>query len=188
MKRGPVDLEIAAGQCSTVAGPSGAGKTLLLRSLADLDPHEGEVRVDGKLSQQMSGPAWRRRVSLLSAESTWWFETVGEHFNATQAVLGALGFSPTVLEEPVARLSTGERQRLALARLIANGPHVLLLDEPTANLDPESQARVEAVITDYCAERGAAVLWVSHDKAQRQRVGSRYYTMDMQGRLSEGST
>lgn len=71
----------------------------------------------------------------------------------------------------VSRLSTGER--LALARLIANRPEALLLDEATANLDPLNRDRVEAMVRDYRRERAAAMLWVSHDPEQRRRLGGR---------------
>ena len=173
----PVDLELAAGELVFLSGPSGSGKSLLLRALADLDPHEGEVLIDGTRRSGMSAPEWRRRVGLLPAESHWWTESVGDHFSEssgeTTDLLRKLGFGSQVLSWSVARLSTGERQRLALARLIANRPEVLLLDEPTANLDPTNRDRVEAVVQDYRRDRVAAVLWVSHDPDQRLRLGGR---------------
>jgi len=86
----------------------------------------------------------------------------------------ALGLDARLLGEPVARLSSGERQRCALLRLLANEPQVLLLDEPTANLDPLSAQRVEAVVADYRQTRQAAVIWVSHDPAQIARVADRH--------------
>ncbi len=101
------------------------------------------------------------------------------------AALAALGFGPEVLDWEVARLSTGERQRLALLRLLGNAPQALLLDEPTAALDPASRARVEAVVADYRRKREAAVLWVSHDPAQIGRVADRHYRLE-DGRLQPG--
>ena len=180
----PVDLELAAGELVFIAGPSGSGKSLLLRALADLDPHEGEVWIDGAARSAMPAPEWRCRVGLLPAESHWWADRVGDHFSepnphATEsdeertALLERLGFGTEVLGWSVSRLSTGERQRLALARLIANGPEVLLLDEATANLDPVSRDRVERIVQDYRRDRAAAVLWVSHDPDQRRRLDGR---------------
>jgi ABC-type iron transport system FetAB ATPase subunit len=166
---GPLDCRIDAGSCLALWGPSGSGKSLLLRALADLDPHTGEVLLDGAPQASMDGPAWRRRVGYLPAESGWWRPTVGEHF-AGGAVPAQLGFPADVASWPVARLSSGERQRLALLRLLEREPDVLLLDEPTANLDQDAARAVEELVASYRTEHGAAVLWVGHDPAQRRRV------------------
>lgn len=176
---GPIDLTIAGGECVTVTGPSGAGKTLLLRAIADLDESDGRIALDGDDRNSMPAPQWRRRVALLMAESVWWRETVGEHFaNLDRALLQRLGFSPDVMTWAIGRLSSGERQRLGLARLLANQPRVLLLDEPTANLDRENIARVEKIVADYREQNGAAVLWVTHDAEQATRVGGRAFRLE----------
>ena len=170
----PVDLEVLAGALVFVSGPSGSGKSLLLRAVADLDPHEGEAWLDGTPRSFLPAPDWRRRVGLLPAESHWWGELVRDHFAADAGeILRRLGFGADVLDWTVSRLSTGERQRLALARLLANAPEVLLLDEATANLDPANRDRVEAIVEDYRRGHEAAVLWVSHDPDQRRRLGGR---------------
>ena len=77
------------------------------------------------------------------------------------------------LEWEVGRLSSGERQRLGLARLLAGKPEFLLLDEPSANLDKTNTQRLEACVAAYRERRRAGVLWVSHDAEQRRRVASR---------------
>jgi ABC-type iron transport system FetAB ATPase subunit len=111
---------------------------------------------------------------LLPAEAHWWADSVGEHLPARcEALLADLGFGPETLGWAISRLSTGERQRLALARVLVNRPAALLLDEATANLDPPNRDRVEALVEGYRAEHGAAVLWVSHDPEQRERLGGR---------------
>jgi ABC-type iron transport system FetAB ATPase subunit len=171
---GPFSFEVAAGACLALSGPSGSGKTLLLRALADLDPHAGAVELDGTAQADCSGPEWRRRVGFLPAESHWWAPRVGDHFrspaDALRSELEHFGLDPACFDWEVERLSSGERQRLALLRLLDIGPQALLLDEPTANLDTDSGAAVEARIAEYRKERGAAVVWVSHDAAQRARV------------------
>ncbi len=181
---GPVSFTLAPGECAFLSGPSGAGKTLLLRAIADLDPHEGDVYLDGVPQARFAPTEWRRRVGMLPAESRWWDDLVGPHFREPdEAGLASLGFSPEVLGWSVVRLSSGEKQRLALLRLLANRPRVLLLDEPTANLDPASAARVEALLDDYRHARGASLLWVSHDPAQIERVGGQRYRF-ADGRLT----
>lgn len=166
-----LDLAIAAGERVFLSGPSGSGKTLLLRAIADLDPNPGEVWLDGVRRSALPAPEWRRRVALLPAESHWWADRVGDHFPAGANVpLAELGLAPEALDWTVARLSTGERQRLALARVLARAPQALLLDEATANLDPSNRERVERLVEVYRQEHDAAVLWVSHDPEQRYRL------------------
>jgi ABC-type iron transport system FetAB ATPase subunit len=183
---GPLSLDLQAGECTTLSGPSGAGKTLLLRALADLDPHRGQVYLDGMAASHVSPDRWRKAVGMLPAESAWWYDTVGEHFpDGASPWVKALGFEGDVLGWTVRRLSTGEKARLALARLLGNRPRVLLLDEPTASLDSASVHRVEGAMASYRAEHDAAVLWVSHDPAQVQRVGQCSLYLDG-GRLLGG--
>jgi UDP-glucose/iron transport system ATP-binding protein len=171
---GPVSLLVAAGECVCISGPSGAGKSQLLRAIADLDPHDGEVRLSGQPVESITPPEWRRQVGLLPPESSWWLPRVSDHFH-TGVPLAEVGLADSILDQPVTRLSSGEKQRLALLRLLANRPRVLLLDEPTANLDPENTRRVEAAIASYRAAQGAAVIWVSHDREQAARVSDRHF-------------
>jgi len=186
----PAAFSLSAGECIVIRGPSGGGKTLLLRAIADLDPNEGEVRLDGRDRATMSGPEWRRLVGYLPAEPGWWADTVGEHFTdwtAALAVARELGFPADATDWPIARLSTGERLRLALVRALMVGPKVLLLDEPTAALDPASVRAVETLIAAG-VRAGLAVLWVTHDIQQAERVAVRRFVVrggQVQEELSE---
>lgn len=176
---GPIDLTVESSECVSVMGASGSGKTLFLRALADLDAHEGSVRFDGTSCASTPAPEWRRRVGMLPPESAWWADDVVPHFpeGYEGGDLEALGFERDVLGFAVQRLSTGERQRLALARLLAIGPEALLLDEPTASLDARNVARVEDLVARYCRDNEAPVIWVSHDREQAQRVASRRFEL-----------
>jgi UDP-glucose/iron transport system ATP-binding protein len=161
---------LSAGECIAVTGSSGAGKTLLLRAIADLDPNDGVASLDGRDRSTIAAPEWRRLVGYVPAEPGWWAETVGEHFREWQAAfayLRKLGFSEGTRTWPIARMSTGERLRLALIRALMVQPKVLLLDEPTAALDAASEAAVESLISCRL-EAGVAVLWITHDEAASQ--------------------
>lgn len=181
-----VNLSLADGECVAVQGPSGAGKSLLLRAIADLDPSEGDVGLDGVKREDMPAPDWRRRVMYAGAEPGWWAETPAPHFpdrDKARALVERLGLSPEILDQPISRLSTGERQRLALARALARNPRVLLLDEPTAALDAKARAMAEALVEQY-RSRGLAVIWVTHDPEQSARVARRLLIID-HGRVEE---
>ncbi len=171
----PVSFELDRGECLTVQGPSGAGKSLLLRALADLDPNQGEVLLDGQSRDAVTGPVWRRWVIYVPAESGWWSERVGDHFadwERAAPLVQALGLPAETRAWPVARLSTGERQRLALARALALEPRVLLLDEPTSGLDDAATGAVERLL-DERLRQGVGVLWVTHNAAQARRLARR---------------
>jgi ABC-type iron transport system FetAB ATPase subunit len=169
------DLQVADGACVVVMGPSGAGKTRLLRAIADLDPNRGEVVAGGIERAQVSGPAWRRVVGYVPAESGWWADTVGAHFpepESARGLLAELRLAAGVLDWPVARLSTGERQRLALVRALVRAPQALLLDEPTGALDEEARALVEAILRRQL-DAGTPIVMVTHDPRQAKRLAAR---------------
>lgn len=171
-------LEVAPGQCIGLTGASGAGKTLFLRALADLDPHKGRMWLNGVASDEMPAFQWRRKVGLLPAESAWWHDTVKPHLlNVSEQALFELGFDPQVLDWQISRLSSGERQRLALLRLLGRRPQVLLLDEPTANLDSANAARVEALLEQYLKTHQPMMVWVGHDLDQLHRICEPVYTL-----------
>lgn len=181
--RGPFTLTVPAGETVCLSGPSGVGKSLLLRAVADLEPHTGTVRWRGRDARTRPPTRWRRQVGYLPAESAWWSARVSDHFAAaeTDELMAALALPAALLTAPVTELSTGERQRLALVRLLLNGPEVLLLDEPTASLDPASTACVEALVDEYRQRQEAPVLWVSHDPAQIARLGGRHLRLSPEG-------
>ncbi|MEQ8665578.1 MAG: ATP-binding cassette domain-containing protein [Rhodospirillales bacterium] len=184
----PASFEVAKGECVSIQGPSGSGKSLLLRALADLDPHEGHVLLDGNACMRMTGPEWRRRVAYIPATSGWWAAHVRDHFpdwDGVAPMARRLGLPTDCGGWSVDRLSTGEKQRLALVRALDLAPRVLLLDEPTSGLDPEAVAAVENFVAEQRHE-GIAVVWVTHDKAQARRVASRHFRME-KGVLTEAA-
>jgi len=177
---GPASVSVSAGEYIAIRGPSRAGKTSLLRAIADLDPSDGLVCLDGRDRASIAGPEWRRLVGYVPAEPGWWADTVGEHFSEWSQALNFvrdLGFPEEAETWPITRLSTGERLRLALIRALMVRPKVLLLDEPTAALDRASVAAVETLIAARI-QAGLAVLWVTHDAEQAKRIAHRLLVVD----------
>lgn len=159
-----------------LSGPSGAGKSLLLRALADLIVHQGEAYLDEQKCSDINPVQWRKWVGFLPAESAWWRDNVGDHFSDNNnPYISLLNLPADCLQWDVARCSTGEKQRLAIARLLAQQPKVLLLDEPTASLDPDSVTLVESLIKNYVEKFKASVIWVSHDALQIKRLCQREF-------------
>ena len=178
---GPFTLEVAPGAVLAISGASGAGKSLFLRMVADLDPNAGEVSLAGVSRASLPANQWRRRIPYVAAESGWWAQSVHDHFAPDQldrarSLAERLGVGAAPFDGPVDRLSTGERQRLALVRAFILDPPALLLDEPTGPLDPVSVGKVEAFLLERLAA-GAVIVMVSHDPAQGARLGARRMRM-----------
>jgi ABC-type iron transport system FetAB ATPase subunit len=178
------DLELRGAEIAVMNGPSGSGKSLLLRAIADLDPSSGDVWLGTEARAAMKAHEWRKRVCYLPTESAWWFETVGEHFpQMDMDYFHQLGFGDEVLGWKVSRISSGEKQRLALARCLSRSPEALLLDEPTASLDESRTLFVEELVTDYSKRRNAPVLWVSHNREQMERISKRVISIHADGSI-----
>jgi ABC-type iron transport system FetAB ATPase subunit len=179
------DFQASDEEITFVTGPSGSGKTLLLRAIADLDEHKGEVYFNDSASSSMSATTWRTKVSLLLSDSAWWYPNVLDHFipvadrnNEAQLTvlidwIEQVKLPKSCLKRAVADLSTGELNRLALLRALFRNPEVLLLDEPTANLDDQTTLAVESFLLKQIAKRKLVTIWVSHSKEQVQRLGGK---------------
>ena len=176
-----VDLAIREGRRTVILGPNGAGKSLLLRLLHGLiPPLEGEVRWRGgpldRAARRRQAMVFQRPVMLRrSAAANLDFAlkarglAAGDRRARIDDALALAGLSD-LAARPARVLSGGEQQRLALARALACEPDLLLLDEPTASLDPAATAAVEALVNAAHA-RGIAVVMVTHDAGQARRMG-----------------
>ncbi|MEA1889239.1 MAG: ABC transporter ATP-binding protein [Pseudomonadota bacterium] len=181
-----LNLSLQGAEITGLTGPSGSGKSLLLRAIADLDPSTGEVSLGDCNRSSIAAHEWRKMVAYLPTESSWWFETVGEHFlQADMVSLQTLGFEPYVLSWKVSRISSGEKQRLALARCLSRQPEALLLDEPTASLGDSHTRDVERLVSDFIRKGKEPVFWVSHDPEQLQRLAQRVISIQSDGSIKE---
>lgn len=201
------DFTLVGGDRIALTGPSGSGKSVFLRALALLDPLEGgSVSWRDKPVPGAGIPAYRRHVSYIAQRPAMLEGTVEDNlrypftlkvyqdltFDRAAAVRLAeqAGRGDRFLDQQSSELSGGEAQIAALIRVLQLQPDVLLLDEPTASLDPESSREIEALVSAWFSgarQDDRAYIWISHDQEQAQRMSERRLTMQA-GTLSEHTT
>jgi lipoprotein-releasing system ATP-binding protein len=186
-----VDLEIARGDAVSVIGKSGSGKSTLLHVLGGLDePNAGEVYVGGQalhsLNEEELARVRSRRIGFVfqfhhllreftALENVMMPQLIAgtaarEARERARALLAGMGLEGRATHKP-AQLSGGEQQRVAVARALANRPLVLLADEPSGNLDPETAEALHDEFFRVCRDEGAALVLVTHDLALAARAG-----------------
>lgn len=180
-----IDLRIAAGERVALIGANGSGKSTLLRVLHGLlRPGAGSVLRDGSMRQAMvfQRPFALRMSALSNVALALWLRGTRWREAKEQALLalGRVGLGAQSLRN-ARTLSGGQLQRLALARAWSLKPHVLLLDEPTASLDPHAKREVEALMSDFAAS-GMTLVFASHNLGQVKRLATRVVYME-QGRI-----
>ncbi|NOY54459.1 MAG: ATP-binding cassette domain-containing protein [Actinobacteria bacterium] len=162
---------------TVIVGPSGAGKTTLLRLCNRLAvPDRGAIRFQGENLSAMDPLTLRRKVGMVFQHPVLFGGTGLDNLQVAEPSIAEpearelfrnVGLDESFLNAAVDDLSGGEAQRLCLARTLATGPQVLLMDEPTASLDPAATERLEGLVRDL---DGVPILWVTHDVAQVRRL------------------
>jgi len=191
-------LEVFPGETLCLVGPTGSGKSTLLRLLSTLEtPTAGQLQFGGyRLNGQAMPLEIQRRVTLVFQRPLLLSGSVqanveygltrkrrGQHPAKVRGILAGLGMSGLAARS-ARTLSGGEMQLVALARALVLDPEVLLLDEPTANLDPARVALVERLIEAVRRERQITVVWATHNTFQARRMAERVALL-LDGRLVE---
>lgn len=175
-----VSFDFRKGGVYTILGPSGAGKSSFLRLINRLnEPTSGEVTFDGKNYREYAPTLLRRRVGYLFQTPIMFPGTVRDNILFANEKLDDAGLEKllqtasirnSLINQRDDKLSGGEKQRVALARLLATDPSVILLDEPTSALDPTYTGMIENVIKKIVAETDVTAIMVSHDPNQAVRM------------------
>ena len=187
---------VRPGEAVAIQGPSGSGKSTLVRVLATLlEADAGNVLLDGRDAREIAPSQFRTRIAFLAQQPAMFDGTVRDNLAAGPALHGdslddarardliaAVGLDDSLQSREARTLSGGEKQRVALARALANDPQVLLLDEPTAALDPEAGELIVALLRDLRA-RGLSVVMVTHVDAHARALGGTLYRCE-RGRLA----
>jgi tungstate transport system ATP-binding protein len=176
----------ASGRTYVLQGPNGSGKSTLFRALALLEkPDRGRVEYREGGRVLAADLALRRRITLVLPSTGIFNTTVGKNVAYGLKIRGITGAESEARVHEVlvavglahkkgqraAELSSGETKRLGIARAMAIDPEVLMLDEPTANIDPANTAIIESIILKMRQERSAIILMITHDPAQAERLG-----------------
>lgn len=179
-----VSMSIPGGEIACVTGPSGAGKSTLLRALNRLiEPASGEVYLDGEPTGAMDPLELRRRVGMIfqlpalfgaSVEEAVLYgpRLIGKSADAGE-LLEMVGLDASFAARDPHSLSVGQQQRASIARALALGPEVLLMDEPTSSLDEKARDRVEDLVRNLNRREGLTIVLVSHDLGQVGRLADR---------------
>jgi len=192
---GGVSLKVDRGELLTIMGPSGAGKSTLLRLINRLsEADSGTILVDSRDIKDYDPRELRRRVGMVFQIPVVFKGTMrdniafGKKLWNTDADVDRLaaeaGLPPALMDADATNLSVGEKQRVCIARALANKPEALLLDEPTSALDKASAEKVESLLLRLQKEHGLTMLWVTHDRAQSRRISRHNYVLE-DGKLRE---
>jgi putative ABC transport system ATP-binding protein len=197
-----VDMQIGTGEFVTILGPSGSGKSTLLNLLAGLDrPSNGTVKIDDADVSTLNDnqlSILRRKIGIVfqffnligrlnareNVELPMSIVNMSKRDRETRAIelLNIVGLEGRINHTP-SELSGGERQRVAIARALANNPRVLLLDEPTGNIDSKTAKELLDLVSRLNKERGVTIVMVTHDRSLTKYADRTIHLLD--GRISK---
>ncbi len=197
-----ISAKVLDGEFITMIGPSGSGKSTLLSLLNRMiDPDEGMILYKETPFFEIDVLQLRRKIGMVFQLPTMikgsvrdnivlgpslYHETMSE--KEVENLLTRVGLPRTYMDKEALTLSGGEKQKVSLARTLANHPEVLLLDEVTASLDPESTAEIEKLIKNLHDESKKTILWVTHNIAQARKMGQYTWVLKAGALIEQGVT
>ncbi|MCX9084490.1 MAG: ATP-binding cassette domain-containing protein [Candidatus Methanoperedens sp.] len=179
-----LDLRIKTGELITIMGASGSGKTTLIRlinRLSELD--SGIIMLNGNDIKNLVPMELRRKIGMVFQVPVVFKGSVRNNLafgiklwggnTVIETLSRDAGIPENLLDADAGQLSIGEKQRVCIARALANQPEILLLDEPTSSLDALSAQKIEKLLLGLQKERDLTIIWVTHEKEQVERIGGR---------------
>jgi osmoprotectant transport system ATP-binding protein len=200
-----VSLTIEGGSFTVLLGPSGSGKTTLLRTVNRMvDPVGGRVLLDGADVSLQNVVRLRRSIGyVMQASGLFPHRTVLENVATVPRLLGVgraqarmtalaamerVGLRPDLAQRYPSQLSGGQQQRVGVARALAAGPRIMLMDEPVGAVDPITRRALQHEIRQLHVGTGATILFVTHDVDEALALGDRIVVLDAGGRIAQDAT
>lgn len=193
-----VDMTAYKGEVLVILGPTGSGKSTLLRMLNRLEvPDSGKIFLDGTDVEALDVTELRRKVGMVFQSPVVIEGSVGDDIlygrklrndsekNLAVRFASTAGLSEDFINRTTKELSVGEKQKVAIARALANEPEILLMDEPTSALDPSSKLHIENLIRDT-VHNGPTIIMVTHDVDQARRLADRVLILIKGKGIAEG--
>jgi putative ABC transport system ATP-binding protein len=197
-----ISAKVLEGELITIIGPSGSGKSTFLSLLNRMiEPESGSLFYKGQPYHEMNVLELRRKIGMVFQFPTMLQGTVRDNLligpklfrqMLSDAEIGILlervSLPPSMMDQDARSLSGGQKQRVAFARTLANQPEILLLDEVTASLDPNSAIEIEELIQALHKNEGKTILWVTHNLQQAKRVGQYTWVFNDGQMVEQGRT
>jgi len=200
-----VSLTIDGGSFTVLLGPSGSGKTTLLRTVNRMvDPAGGRVLLDGADVAMQKVVRLRRSIGyVMQASGLFPHRTVVDNVATVPRLLGVgreqarttalaamerVGLGPHLAQRYPSQLSGGQQQRVGVARALAAGPRIMLMDEPFGAVDPITRRALQQEILELHARTGVTILFVTHDVDEALALGDRILVLDVGGRVAQDAT
>ncbi len=190
-----LDLSVQKGELVTIMGASGSGKTTLLRlinRLSEID--SGNILLNGEDIRDYEPMELRRKIGMVFQVPVVFKGSVRDNLAFgmklwgtdidIEAIARDVVIPDDLLDADAEQLSVGEKQRVCIARALANDPEMLLLDEPTSSLDAVSARKIEMLLLHLRSERNLTMIWVTHEREQAERIGGRRLLLK-DGKLEE---